>query len=399
MPFTIAMCLGPTIGVCNVLGIDSVSIGGVISPFQLFNGLLLVAMVMALPKGSLRVLAERNLLTPLFLLALYAVGTAAFWMDPFANVAKGLHIMFLYVMFVSALEFSRCGLLGQGWFRTIPWVVLGLLVFSQVCGHLLGLSERSDEYALALTGISDDPSLVGVIAVSILPWFLVFSERRMVNIVGCIAVLAVCLVSFRRSACAVTVVLLCGMFVYQVSRAGRLGWKLRVTAVFAAACIGGVVFAYHASMGQAFAHRLEGLNVFDGGTASGRTEFQVLVVNHLASRDVTDSVFGEGVGASGDVIEAGWDMRIGAHNAWLDMTTAFGAIGCFLLVWFHVNVVRLCVASQGTRRVAALGVAGVVCVGGGIMNGMYGPYHGPIYVFLGVLCAGGMHWRGGRVAI
>jgi len=388
-PLTLSLLVTPAIEVIYSTELIEIQIGGLLSPFQVIRGLFLLAMFLALPGNRLAVLTQKNMLLPLVLLASYALITSGFQQYPLNNIVQGFYFLYIYVTFISALEFSRRGWLSQMWFQTIPWVFLGLVVCSQVLGILIGMAGPGS-YALAASGIAGRANSIGVFAVSILPWFFMLTAQEMKHIWGAFVAFGVAVACMRRSAFITVFFSLIVLVVYYVFHCRNIRQKVTLIAATIGVCVGLLLVASQLPIGEAFITRLEDLNIQDGGTASGRTEFMVVALNHLWSRGIVDSIFGEGTGAIADIIEAGWGRRIGAHNGWLDITAAFGVIGLFLLTWFQINVLWLVMSSRGAHRTAAFGAAMVVCIGGLIMDGIYSPTFAPIYIILGCLASAGL---------
>jgi hypothetical protein len=268
----------------------------------------------------------------------------------------------------------------------VPWVLLGLLIASQVGGAMLGISGQG-AYKLAATGISGRSSSVAVFAAAVLPWFLLQAYNMRAFVCANLILLAMSVASLRRSALLTVIGYLYITGSYQVFASHRLNRKIVLFLLLVSLPICLYVYCTVTPMGAALVERLEDLNVLEGGTASGRTVFMAVAINHLWKRDVTATVFGEGTASIRDVLAEDYGSAIGSHNAWIDMTASCGLIGILCLLWFHVNIIRLIFQTIGRWKLAALGLATVVCLGGIIMGGMYAPIHTPLYVLLGMISA------------
>jgi len=368
------------------LGLAQFRIAGLISPFQIINGLLLLAMLSALPGHTISTLVRRNVLSPILLLSIYAIVSCGISPYPQENIIDGVQMFFLYVTFVSTLEFRRQGWLSQRWVRAVPWVIISVIISSQALGLLFGITVGG-AYAHAAAGIAGRPGSVGAFAVSVVPWFLVFSQRGTMGIAGAVLAFAVAVSSMRRNAFVVISTVLTLMVVYLISHTPRSQRRALLIGITGVVCLVFASFLFYTTAGQAFVYRLHGLNVYSGGTAGGRTEFMVVAWDHLLSRGILANLLGEGSGAIADIMEASWGGRIGAHNGWLDITTAFGTIGFICLLWFHINVLRMYLHSRASDRTIAFGAAVTVWIAGVFMDGLYGPSSAAIYAVLGLVAA------------
>jgi hypothetical protein len=76
------------------------------------------------------------------------------------------------------------------------------------------------------------------------------------------------------------------------------------------------------------------------GSGSGRYVFWNIALNHILKRSVDDQIVGEGMGSIRDMLERQFGLSIGNHNAWLDLTYAFGIFGLMTIAWSYLELIR-----------------------------------------------------------
>ena len=281
----------------------------------------------------------------------------------------------------------------------MAWVALLTVIASQAAGSALGVASVYAGEG-GFPGITGQPATVAASACALLALFAVRSPLRRLDLVGIALCVASIAATQRRSSAvaAVAALMVFGAFTARPSNR-RAALQVATLFVLLAVVIDGL--AVLTPVGVEFAERFQDLNFRDGGTASGRTEFQRIALAHVVARDVPELIFGEGPRALQQVLGREFGIAIGGHNDWIDVLYGLGLAGVGLFSWFYANLARVAwrLEPQG-RAVAMMSLVGSVILGA-TTGGALDPTAAPMFALFGFLgardeaarCNGGVRRR------
>lgn len=333
---------------------------GGLSLLQLARGSLLGAILVCLVQVSIP--ARRNLrfFAPILLLAFYSAILTPFAAMPKSNAIASFRMAYPCLVGVAAYVVISRGFLGERGLRRVAWYWLLTYFGSQLVALRSGQTAYESQYAAAGLGTSASAA-DGLIL--LVPFFLLAGRWRVRDLTGlAIALLAASLTMRRTAMLGVSAAALAGA----AARALRRGSGLRAS-LAAAMLAGGILvgFAYGLTAtewGTDFSRRLEDMDPRQGGTGAGRTTIWQGGVSHLLKRGALRNVCGEGEGAYAEAMIERIGFSVAAHNGWLTLLVAYGAVGAALYLSF---VWRLAVltARARHRRDSTFEVLGAVLVG------------------------------------
>lgn len=357
-PLTVAVACGPLLDA--LAGLDHVPSGAQAKVAQLARGILTVAMLLSVrPRRSHT--AGFRVLFPLFALAAYGLLQALVLDHASEGAVFGLRILFLGLVFLNAYHLSAKGLIGTRWTSGVAWFALATLVISQLVGRATGVTSVY-EGSSGMPGVTGQPAIVAASACALIPLFAI-RPRLVLLDVGGLALSGLSVAATQRRSAIFAAVAALLAFGVLSSLASRRRGRARVGVLFAV--IGLSVYGLSFSpLWTDLRDRFSDLNVADGGTGSGRTEFQRIAVAHVLRRDAVGMTLGEGPGALRQTLSREFGSAIGGHNDWIDVAYAFGVIGVALFFLFHVQALRLSrsLDAQG-RATLAMTLVGMIALG------------------------------------
>jgi hypothetical protein len=387
-PLTIAIGLGPAIDVVHFLTRTTEDQAGGAS--AVVRGSLMVLLALGIRRS--RTLKELvGPMAPLLLLALYGFAWTAVREDAFEGLIFCMRLLFLVAVYLSAFECAAQGVIDARWMGRTAWLVLAMAVGSQAAGWLLHVSSVY-ESEFELPGLTGEPGMLAAAVCGVFPFFFFRTERRGIRVLGALVALASIAGTQRRSAILAVVVALIvfGVVVVAAERGRSVMRVLGLLVVFVAAAY---VIVEVTPIGASLAARFDDLDVARGGTASGRTAFELIVIDRLGTRGVVDTMMGEGLGAVRRRLASEYGLAIGSHNDWLDVLYAFGIAGGALFAWLHVRLILLARRATGSvLAVASMSIMATLVLGvtaGGTLD----PSAAPTFALFGFLSASAMAAR------
>jgi hypothetical protein len=375
-PVTVAVAGGPLIDVLE--GVTRSGIG------QIARGILALSMVLAI-RYSRTFTSRSRILLPLFALAFYGFVRAASLDYAFDGAVLAFRVLFLAAVYLSVRELSVSGRVTPRWIVRVAWVALLTVIASQAAGRALGVASVYAGEG-GLPGITGQPATVAASACALLALFAVRSPLRRIDLVG-IALCVGSIAATQRRSSAIAVIAGLVVFGAFTVRAANRRAGLRVATLFV--LLAGVIsgLAVLTPVGDEFAERFQDLNLRDGGTASGRTEFQRIALTHVVGRGVPELIFGEGPRALRQALGQKFGMAIGGHNDWIDLLYGFGLAGIGLFGWFYANLARAAWRLEPQERaVAMMSLVGSVILGA-TTGGALDPTAAPMFALFGFLGA------------
>jgi O-antigen ligase len=375
-PLTVAVAGGPLIDV--VEGLTRSGIG------QIARGILTLTMLLAIRKGRTFTRRSRVLL-PLFALGFYGFVRAASLDYAFDGAVLGFKLLFLAAVYLSTRELVIDGHVTASWVLGVAWVALLTVLASQVAGRGLGVASVYAGEG-GFPGLTGQPAMIAASACALLALFAVRSPLRWTDLVG----IALCVGSIaatqRRSSAAAALAALMVFGVFTVRSAKRRA-ALRLATLFVLLAIVVYALATMTSVEVEFAERFEDLNFREGGTASGRTEFQRIAIAHVLARELPEMLFGEGPRALQQVLGQEFGIAIGGHNDWIDVVYGLGLVGLALFLWFYVNLTGAARRLEPQwRGVAMMSLVGSFILGA-TTGGALDPTAAPMFAIFGFLGA------------
>jgi hypothetical protein len=304
-------------------------------------------------------LLEHPIVRPLIILASYAVLVSPVSEYPYENIAFAMKLGFLALVFACTFHIAERGLCREKLLAASAWAVLGFMTVSQIIGLLTGNTARMYASDYATAGLMGQPAIASAVIISSLPVFLRYFPGKQCS--AGIMITLVCLSSTMRrtaiisAACAIVVVLIYNLHPF------RRGIPLRKVIgpllILVVLAIGGL----RTQAGSDLLTRMADLDPREG-SGSGRYVFWLISLDHMARRGVFAQITGEGMGTIRDVIGREFALAVGSHNAWLDLTHAFGAFGLAAIVWWYLGLVRFAVYLRKLRQSRVQGVLAVIVI-------------------------------------
>lgn len=391
MPITVALLGGPVIDVVyRMAELPEATIGG-LSLAQGLRGLLCVTMVVVMPKSFLSGAVRIRAVLPLGLLVLYTVSTSVLQPQPFENLVFAVRIIFLLCVFLSVYEFARAELIGRRWIDCIGWSILVLLGLSQVIGYIVGYRATVYRSEYALVGLTGHPKLGAVGVIAIFPFFLLRHPLRKTDILALVLCALSAFATLRRSA--IVSLLLAATVVgalHLSPRSRRLGQSKQAILVLVLILISLISVSIATPLGNDVLSRALDLDVWHGGTGSGRTALWQTALEHLIQRSFGDNILGEGLGTIRATMLDEFGRAIGSHNDWLDIWFSLGFVGLLFFAWWHVEMLRLAVMlcrRQVSWGVSVIGAFVIVAFFALATGGIFAPGFAPLFAVLALVTA------------
>jgi len=272
-------------------------------------------------------------MSPLFLLTIYALVSSIWSPFPIVAIVFSFKLLFIINIFILASNMADRNLL-----RAIDLVVLAKLVIiitvlGQIIGHIIGINVYNSKYSTA--GLSDNASIVSAQLLFCIPALFLGNFKRKTDFLFLFMVITSILFTFRRSAMISLLLVLAIVFILNLfSSASTVRKRLHWTLIALIVCLFIIFFLLKTSAGGELMSRLVDLDLSQGGTASGRYEFQWLGLMYCIKRDFLSSLIGEGFGSSILVNINNGFIPIGMHSDFLDIIIGLGIIGVTMYMWF-----------------------------------------------------------------
>jgi hypothetical protein len=360
LPCTIAVVAGPLIGVAYILTRPEDAKDGSFSSAQAIRGVLCLIMLISLFLSRRLRLLEHPIVRPLMFLAMYAVLTCMLGPYPYENIVFAMKLTFIALVFVSAFHLAQNKLCSENWLIAWAWIVLLLMAISQAVGLVTGSTIAAYESDYATAGVIDAPSVTATLIVSTLPVFLRFFPNRRLSISGIVVAIVSLFFTMVRTEliaaiCAIMIVLIRYLDPF---RRGIPWIKVAIAALVLSMF---VVIGLQSQAGQDLLNRMSDLNPTEG-SGSGRYTFWSISLNHISNRDISAQILGEGMGSIRDVMYRSFGISIWSHNAWLDLTYAFGIFGLIAIGWWYLELIRFAIYLRRIKSAAFQGVFSAIII-------------------------------------
>jgi len=347
LPVTLAVILGPFLGVAfRLTQAQNAEVGGV-SLTQTCRGLLCSLLFLSLwfSQGWRR-LAHRCV-RPLLLLSMYAVVTAFMRPRAYEHIVFAMKLLFSVLVFVNAMHLGAEGMVGRRWFAMCAWVVLCSMTVCIGIGLVTGATPTEYYTPYATAGLMNHVSTASFFVLSILP---VFAGAASINRPIMIGVAIICmLLFFTMCRSALIAALVAGIACMWIHVARLRSWTVRWKVVMPIGLLLlSITIGLNTAAGADLVARFRDLNPYSG-SGSGRYVFWRIALEHVTHRPVGAQVWGEGMGTIRDVLRERFGLAIGCHNDWLDCIAAFGVCGAIGIGWWCYELLRLawCLRSGG----------------------------------------------------
>lgn len=298
---------------------------------QIFNGIFLI--VFLLYNFFHSSTEYWKFLSPLFLLALFSMLSAIWSPYPVVAIVFSFKLLFIINIFILANSLTWRNQLTEENLGSLAKSIIIITVIGQIAGYILGINAYDSKYSSA--GLSDNVSIISAQVLFCLPVMFVGNFKKRGDFIYIFIVLFSILFTLRRSALISLLLVLSVVFLINLlSSSGNRLKKIRWLAIAILICALVAFVMSSTPIGNAVLSRLADLDISDGGTASGRYEFQRLGFIHSIRRDIFSMLFGEGFGASFTVNINNGFKAIGMHSDFLDILIGLGFLGLFFYFWF-----------------------------------------------------------------
>lgn len=270
---------------------------------------------------------------PLLLLSLYGLISSIWSPFPFVAIVFSLKLLFVVNVFVLTANLARRNLLTDEKLVVLAKAVILITVVGQIIGRLLGINTYNSEFSTA--GLSDNVSTIAGQLLFALPAIFIGNFRKKTDFIYIFLILFSNVFTLRRSTLLSLLLVLAIVFILIFfSSSSSIRKKLRWVFFSIGFIISFIYVLISTQIGLAFLSRLSDLNPSQGGTASGRYDFQHLGLIYSIKRDLFSMFFGGGFGDAVRVNVINGFKPIGMHSDLLDIFIGLGILGFFLYLWF-----------------------------------------------------------------
>jgi hypothetical protein len=338
-PCTVAVVAGPLITTVYHLSWSPDAAEGSFSLAQALRGILCLMMFLSLFLSRRLRLLEHRIIRPLMFLSIYAVLTCVLSSYPYEDIVFVVKLAFMAFVFASAFHLAQNKLCSESWLTACAWIVLLLMAISIAIGLWTGNTVEIYRSEYATAGLIDQPAVTSALLISVLPVFLSFFPKSWSSLAGVMVFFISLFFTMRRTELiAATVAILCVLFRNINPFRPKIPWRLALLVALVLCVL--IVIGLRTQAGQDLLTRMSDLNP-SKGSGSGRYIFWPICLNHILNRDISAQIFGEGMGSIRDVMSRHFDISIGSHTDWLDLTYAFGLFGLMAIVWWYFELIRL----------------------------------------------------------
>ncbi len=396
---TLAICLSPLIDL--TVNIRPGFMG--MSYPQAIRGVLLILLSSQIFRHYSLARLPMKVMTPLFFMAVY------FFFIAYVNdlgltnsMEAPFKILFIAVIYVNTAVNAATDRISEHWIERVAMFMLVTLVASQILGYFLGLSENPYKSEYSMTGIGSMAANNGRALAAVFVIFLI-NPRKTFNTVGLILSSIAIIAAFVRGPFLAFLI----SFAMTMSPWGKSGresqYRNKFLNKFAVAFIL-LIFISYTPIGNDFLNRLEGLNVWEGGTASGRTIIWKFSLDHFLKSDLLSQIFGAGPREIPELMQNLLGNAVGSHSEWLDLLCSYGIIGALLYIFMYVMLIKTFMQLRSRRcptSPPALGAISMLIILSLASGGTLSPTLGPVYCFLALLWGRGVlkQYRFGKLSI
>jgi len=337
-PFTFAIVTGPLVSIVYFLTRLEDAKDGSFSVAQALRGILCLMMFLSLFVSRRLHLLEHPIIRPLTFLVIYAVLTCMLGPYPYENIVFAMKITFSAFVFAGAFHLSHSKLISEKWLIWCAWAILLFMAIAQAIGLVTANTVASYQSNYATAGVIDSASVTAVLIISTLPIFLRCFPYYRWSLAGILTILVSLFFTMQRtSLIAAAVAILIILIHYLRTSQLKIPWSKGVLTILVLGVL--VVIGLRTQAGTDFLTRMSDLDLREG-SGSGRYVFWHIALNHILKRSIGDQIVGEGMGSIRDMLEKHFGFGIGNHNAWLDLTHAFGIFGLMTIAWSYLELIR-----------------------------------------------------------
>jgi len=394
VPCTFALVTGPVVSIVYSLTQPEDAKDGSFSMAQALRGILCLAMFLSLFVSRRLHLLEHPIIRPLMFLAIFAVLTCMLGPYPYENIVFAMKISFSAFIFASAFHLAQSKLISEKWLIGSAWAVLLFMAIAQAIGLVTGNTVASYQSNYATAGVIDSTSVTTALIISTLPIFLRFFPYYRWSLAGILIILVSLFFTMQRTsliaaASAILIILIHHLW----SSQQRIPWSKAILAILVLGVL--VVIGFRTQAGSDLLTRMSDLDPREG-SGSGRYVFWHIALNHILKRSVGDHIVGEGMGSIRDMLDRHFGMGIGNHNAWLDLTYAFGIFGLMAIAWSYLELIRFANYLRSGQDLLFQGVFSAIVIlflvsfGTG---GFYDPGFALTYAALGFWVGQSAYWE------
>lgn len=306
-------------------------------------------------------LNDLRLIRPFTFLFIWGI-FSALW-SPFPSVAAifGIKLFFITNIFITTVTLLKKHKLDLRDLIKVAQIIVIVTIIGQIIGLYLGVNAYGVENTSA--GLSDNVSAIAGQLLFTTPLILL-SKNNLIQKVFLLLIFISILLTLRRSSAISFFLIFIFIFMYKFfSQKTSIKGKFvgLISILFFALTIGLVLTT--TNLGNTFLNRVSELDPSQGGTASGRYDFQSAGLEYILNRDIIPSLFGEGFGYSVIVNIKNGFIPIGMHSDFLDIIIGLGIFGLIAFLMFYYRVYGLVRKSLAGTPNFNSGIAFLVALG------------------------------------
>lgn len=375
LPVTLAVVLGPFIAIAYHLTQRVTAKPGSFSIAQASRGLLCVLMLLSLFLSGGGHLLRHRLVRPLLFLAGYAALTSFAAPYPYQNVVFAVKMLFIILVFVSALRLAEEGLVSGRWLTICAWIVLLTMVTCISIGVITARTFDVYETRYATAGLTNHPSTASEFTLSTLPVFIQCVAVGRSALFGMTLLYASLFFTMRRSAIIAAVAATgCSLLISLTPFRASIPWRRALVILGVLLLSTGI--GLNTPAGADLMARFRDLDPREGN-GSGRYIFWRISLEHIFDRPLQAQLWGEGVGHIRDVLGKQYGLAIPSHNDGLDLVNAFGLCGLIGMGWWYLELTHFVRCFHRQRNGLFQGVCTCVIILSLISIGTGGAFEPP----------------------
>lgn len=306
-------------------------------------------------------------------------------------VEPSFKMLFIAVIYIVTAVYAAKDLVTERWIERVAMVMLVILLASQILGLFFGLGENPYKSDYAATGIgSKTVSTARALAV-VFAMFMI-NPRKKFNTMGLILSVIAIISAFVRGPFLASIFGLVMTMSPWSTKKGRDDRSRNTFRKMFIVLLPPLLFLFYSPVGDAFLTRMEGLKVWAGGTASGRTVLWKLSIDHFFQSDLLAQIFGAGPREIPELMLNLLGNAVGSHSEWLDLLCSYGIIGAFIYMCLYLVLAKTFfqLRSHGcSTSPAALGAISMLFFLSLASGGTLSPTLAPLYCFLAFLWGNG----------
>lgn len=300
---------------------------------QLFRGILFGIFVLCIAGINLARSRRLMIFNVILLLGLYSVILTMTTRLPKENILGTIRLIYPALLGIATYIAVSKDIFGLKTFQCLAWYWLLVYFLSQLFALYSGNTIYNSMYAVG--GLGSTGSAADALIFLIPYFFLSIRLSKLDFIAVSIAIISTSLTMRRTAILGVLLSFMFGFTARAMKKGSGKTAKLQLVLCFAVVMFGFIQALHSTGWGEEFSLRLL------DNTGSGRTYIWVQGIEHLKVRGLLLNLLGEGEGSYTLIMLERIGFIVGAHNGWLNLVIAYGAVGIFFYLAFFTQLWRL----------------------------------------------------------